>query len=75
MQQIMSSTSKVLVDQKGGGGNLLYLPLDKLMQLSAASPGADITVSSKPATASETPAPAATTDLSRAQQLRGRDSR
>ena len=32
MQQIMSSTSKVLVDQKGGG-NMLYLPLDKLMQM------------------------------------------
>ncbi len=34
MQQIMSNTSKVLIDQKGGG-NLLYLPLDKLMQMSA----------------------------------------
>jgi membrane protease subunit HflK len=34
MQQIMSSTSKVLVDQKGGG-NMLYLPLDKLMQMNA----------------------------------------
>jgi modulator of FtsH protease HflK len=31
MQQIMSSTSKILVDQKSGS-NLLYLPLDKLMQ-------------------------------------------
>ncbi|MDO9114426.1 MAG: FtsH protease activity modulator HflK [Polaromonas sp.] len=34
MQQILSSTSKVLVDQKGGN-NLLYLPLDKLIQQSA----------------------------------------
>ena len=33
MQQIISNTSKVLVDQKGGN-NLLYLPLDKLMQMS-----------------------------------------
>jgi modulator of FtsH protease HflK len=31
-QQILDSTSKVLVDQKNGGGNLLYLPLDKLIQ-------------------------------------------
>lgn len=31
MQQIYSSTTKVLIDQKAGG-NLLYLPLDKLMQ-------------------------------------------
>ena len=32
MQEIMSNTSKVLVDQKSGGSNLLYLPLDKLLQ-------------------------------------------
>ncbi len=35
MQQVLSNTSKVLVDQKGGG-NMLYLPLDKLMQMSEA---------------------------------------
>lgn len=33
MQQVMSSTSKIVVDQKNGQ-NLLYLPLDKLMQQS-----------------------------------------
>jgi membrane protease subunit HflK len=38
MQQIMTNTSKVLVDQKGSGNNLLYLPLDKLMQMSTAAP-------------------------------------
>ncbi len=32
MQQIMTSTSKVLVDQKTGNNSLLYLPLDKLIQ-------------------------------------------
>jgi modulator of FtsH protease HflK len=32
MQKVMSSTSKVLVDQKEGG-SLLYLPLDKLLTL------------------------------------------
>jgi membrane protease subunit HflK len=31
MQQVLTSSSKVLVDQKGSG-NLLYLPLDKLIQ-------------------------------------------
>lgn len=31
MQDVLSNTSKVLVDS-GGAGNLLYLPLDKLMQ-------------------------------------------
>jgi modulator of FtsH protease HflK len=33
MQQIMSNTTKVLVDVKAGS-NLLYLPLDKLMKMS-----------------------------------------
>jgi modulator of FtsH protease HflK len=31
IQQVYSSTSKIMIDAKGGG-NLLYLPLDKLMQ-------------------------------------------
>ncbi|HLP99029.1 MAG TPA: FtsH protease activity modulator HflK [Sideroxyarcus sp.] len=39
-QQILTSTSKVIVDQKGGGGNLLYLPLDKLIQ--STNPGAEL---------------------------------
>jgi membrane protease subunit HflK len=39
MQQIMSNTSKVLVDQKGGN-NLIYLPLDKIMQMTGTGPGA-----------------------------------
>ena len=32
IQQVLSSTSKIILDTKGSG-NLLYLPLDKLMQL------------------------------------------
>ena len=39
MQQVYSSTSKVLIDAKGQG-NLLYLPLDKLMQATAATAAA-----------------------------------
>jgi len=35
MQQVYTSTSKVMLDYKGGG-NLLYLPLEKLMQQVAA---------------------------------------
>jgi membrane protease subunit HflK len=31
MQQILNNSSKIVIDQKAGG-NLLYLPLDKLMQ-------------------------------------------
>lgn len=46
-EQIMSNTSKVIVDQKGGN-SLLYLPLDKLMETSrAASSGSAVTSSSK----------------------------
>jgi len=36
MQQVFSNTSKVLIDTKGQG-NLLYLPLDKLMQAAGAT--------------------------------------
>lgn len=38
-EQIMSSTSKVIVDQQGGN-SLLYLPLDKLMAAGVAGPSA-----------------------------------
>jgi len=37
MQQIMSSTTKVLIDQKGGN-SLIYLPLDKIMQMTGTGP-------------------------------------
>jgi membrane protease subunit HflK len=42
LQQMYASTSKVMIDAKSGG-NLLYLPLDKLMQTVA---GATTTVPS-----------------------------
>ena len=35
MEQILTSTSKVMVDQKSGN-SLLYLPLDKLIQSTSA---------------------------------------
>jgi membrane protease subunit HflK len=37
-EQILSSTSKVIVDQKSGSGNMLYLPLDKLIGAPAVTP-------------------------------------
>jgi len=37
-EQILSKVSKIVVDQKGGNGNLLYLPLDKLMATVEATP-------------------------------------
>ncbi len=36
MQQVMTNSSKILIDQKGGN-SLLYLPLDKIMQMSGAA--------------------------------------
>lgn len=48
MQQIMSNTSKVLVDQKAGN-NMLYLPLDKIVQMSA--PPAAVEAPARPAEA------------------------
>jgi membrane protease subunit HflK len=51
MQQIYANTAKVLVDSKGPG-NLLYLPLDKLMQAAgAALPYNDAVTDSAPASA------------------------
>jgi len=38
MEQVLSSTTKILVDQKGGN-NILYLPLDKLIPRAAAATG------------------------------------
>jgi len=51
VQQIMTSTSKVMIDAKAGG-NVLFLPLDKIMQMSAAGL-AEAMPSVKPST--ETP--------------------
>jgi membrane protease subunit HflK len=66
MQQVLASTSKVMMDYRGSG-NLLYLPLDKLMQGSAA-PGES---AAAPRPAAPEPAPDAGT-RSR-ETLRGRD--
>jgi modulator of FtsH protease HflK len=69
LQQILSNTSKVLVDQKGGN-NLLYLPLDKLMQAA----GGTGTEAPKPA--ETTPPPEPTTARSReAFRSREREAR
>src|SRR5215831_12675267 len=75
MQSVLGNTSKALIDQKTGS-NLLYLPLDKLIQQSgppagAAAPAPD-TGAPRPATPStEAPAPL---DPSRSRDaLRSRD--
>jgi modulator of FtsH protease HflK len=52
MEQVLSNTSKILVDQKGGN-NLLYLPLDKLIQASGPSSSSGIAPESASAAAQE----------------------
>jgi membrane protease subunit HflK len=61
-EQIMSSVSKVVVDQKGGN-SLLYLPLDKLIATTSAN-------------APVNPAPAATLNPAQTEQeaQRSRDA-
>lgn len=69
MQQIMTSTSKVLIDQKGGN-NLLYLPLDKIMQMGSAAPAPEAV---KPAEIA--PVPESTARSREAFRSRDRETR
>jgi len=70
MQQVYSNVSKVMVESRSGS-NLLYLPLDKLLQQS----GSTVTASQPvPATLPETAQqPNATVDVRSRDGLRGRD--
>jgi membrane protease subunit HflK len=52
MQQILTTTSKVMLDYKGSG-NLLYLPLDKLMQQAGAAEAARAQSQAEPAPSSD----------------------
>ncbi|NWG86918.1 MAG: FtsH protease activity modulator HflK, partial [Hydrogenophilaceae bacterium] len=74
MQQILSSTTKVMVDDKNGG-NLLYLPLDKLMQLAApGAPALPDPMAATPATPAAAPAAAPQENLFRSREaFRTRD--
>lgn len=82
MQQIYGNVTKVLVDSRQGS-NLLYLPLDKIMQMTAqggaaASTDAMALPGGAPATAPTTPAAPPTAADSRARdgsRTRDRDSR
>ena len=70
MQSIYSSVTKVVVDSKQGN-NMLYLPLDKVMQM-ASNPSTDITVLPN-TTAPAAPAPTATVDARSRDAGRSRD--
>ena len=69
MQQILSNTTKVVIEK--GGNNLLYLPLDKIMQMSSAAESAAPVAGTAAA-----PAPAADPSRSRdAFRSREREAR
>lgn len=69
MQQVYSNVSKVMVDSRSGS-NLLYLPLDKLIQQS----GGSVTVTPPaPAPVAETPAQSGSNDIRSRDGLRGRE--
>jgi modulator of FtsH protease HflK len=70
MQQILGATSKVLIDQKAGQ-NLLYLPLDKIMQY--ATPGAAAPSAMESAPPVTTVTPPVQDNTTRRDSLRSRD--
>jgi membrane protease subunit HflK len=74
MQQIMASTSKILLDAKGSG-NLLYLPLDKIMQMSAGALPDTATSSSRQTLIDPTPNPDPAARSRDALRSRERESR
>ena len=61
MQQVYSNTSKVFIDSKGQG-NLLYLPLDKLMQAAGAVAASPAGSSPEPPVAAR-PSPAISNEV------------
>lgn len=72
MQQIYSNVSKVLVDTRQGS-NLLYLPLDKLMQLGGDESAAPVMQGPAPAAAPQQPTPSSAADARSRQNQRSRD--
>jgi membrane protease subunit HflK len=80
MSQIYSNVTKVMVDSRGGG-NLLYLPLDKLLQSSTGAPAAaaaasavqDVQPAVSPAVATAGSPPPPVADSRSREGARGRD--
>ena len=71
MQQIYSNVTKVLVDSRQGS-NLLYLPLDKIMQMTGQPAAADAASAAPPAVSVVTP-PVSTSDSRSRDTARTRD--
>jgi membrane protease subunit HflK len=73
MQEIYSNTTKVLIDAKAGS-NLLYLPLDKIMQMTGQPGAAGAAPASAPPASQPTSTPASRS-LDAAARSRERESR
>ena len=71
MQEVMSNTSKILVSGGEGNNNLLYLPLDKLMQQSTSAS----TGSSSSTAPAITQSDSSRTTTTQQRDLRSRESR
>jgi len=71
MQQVYSNVTKVMVDSKAGS-NLLYLPLDKLLQQGAA-PAAAVVPGPVPTPASIDPTGTQSVDIRSRDGARARD--
>jgi membrane protease subunit HflK len=71
MQQILGATSKIVIDQKAGQ-NLLYLPIDRLMQMTA-QPGASVDTTPRVSPPTEVSPPPVETAPSRREGMRSRE--
>jgi membrane protease subunit HflK len=67
MEQVLSSTTKILIDQKGGS-NVLYLPLDRMLQHASGTAGTGPVNSLQPL-----PEPSDATPSGLRERERGRD--
>lgn len=71
MQEIYSNVTKVLVDTKSGS-NLLYLPLDKIMQMTAQTAATGNATPSVPTPTTSAPATAPNTNAARSRERESR---
>lgn len=74
MQEVYSNTTKVLIDAKSGS-NLLYLPLDKIMQMTGQNAPATSAAPSTPASGTGTTSTPASRSLDSAARSREREAR
>ncbi|MBS1247063.1 MAG: protease FtsH subunit HflK, partial [Proteobacteria bacterium] len=67
MEQVLSNTTKILIDQKGNS-NVLYLPLDRMLHNASSTSGAGPVSNLQPL-----PEPQDTTPTGLRERERGRD--